>query len=252
MGGGPLSPRLAARALGAGRPLCVSYAMSETPSQITLDCPDRADVARGRVGRPLRGVELRLDPPRSGSPRRVRVRGGHGDGGLRQSGTQIGRRTGQRLVRTGDLGMLDQQGVLHRLGRADDMPVSGGETVHPAQVEALLRNCPGVDEGPMDPLWGHSIRYRIAAGPRQGRKVFTLQILPATDEPYGDGIGEVGGLLRASCPSRSGSAFGCSKLFLAILSRCMPAWRPRLRNAAGWNGCVVASAARRHRRSGCR
>ena len=50
-----LVPPLAARALDAGWPLCVSYAMSETASQITLDCPGRADVAPGRVGRPLQG-----------------------------------------------------------------------------------------------------------------------------------------------------------------------------------------------------
>ena len=31
----------------------------------------------------------------------------------------------------------------------------------------------------MDDLRGHSITYRIAMGPRQGRKAFTLQILPA-------------------------------------------------------------------------
>jgi hypothetical protein len=49
------------------------------------------------------------------------------------------------------------------------------------------------ESGPLDQLLGHSITYRIAVGPRQGRKVFTLQTLPATDDPYGDGIGEVGG-----------------------------------------------------------
>ncbi len=41
----------------------------------------------------------------------------------------------------------------------------------------------GVDEDPMNELRGHSISYRIAVGPQQGRKVFTLQTLPG-DEPY--------------------------------------------------------------------
>jgi hypothetical protein len=36
----------------------------------------------------------------------------------------------------------------------------------------------GLDEDPMDQLRGHSITYRIALGPQQGRKVFTLQTLP--------------------------------------------------------------------------
>jgi hypothetical protein len=31
-----------------------------------------------------------------------------------------------------------------------------------------------VDAGPLDPLLGHSITYRIAVGPQAGREVFTL------------------------------------------------------------------------------
>ncbi len=30
-------------------------------------------------------------------------------------------------------------------------------------------------------------------GPQQGPKVFTLQTLPAGDEPFGEGVGKVGG-----------------------------------------------------------
>ena len=41
----------------------------------------------------------------------------------------------------------------------------------------------GVDEDPMNQLRGYSITCRIAVGPRQGRKVFTLQTLPGYD-PY--------------------------------------------------------------------
>ena len=35
----------------------------------------------------------------------------------------------------------------------------------------------------MQPLYGHSITYRIAIGPHQGRKVLTLQSLPPIEEP---------------------------------------------------------------------
>ena len=40
-----------------------------------------------------------------------------------------------------------------------------------------------VNEDPMNQLLGHSITYRIAVGPSQGRKVFTLRTLPERD-PY--------------------------------------------------------------------
>jgi hypothetical protein len=50
-----------------------------------------------------------------------------------------------------------------------------------------------LDDEPMDALLAHSITYRIAVGPRAGRKVFTLQSLPAGDEGSGAAAGKVGG-----------------------------------------------------------
>jgi hypothetical protein len=40
----------------------------------------------------------------------------------------------------------------------------------------------GMDEDPMQQLIGCSVSYRIALGPQQGRKVFTLQTLPSVEE----------------------------------------------------------------------
>ena len=79
----------------------------------------------------------------------------------------------------------------------------------------------------MDQLLGASITYRIAVGPNQGRKVFTLQTLPAWDDSFGDEVGKVAGLLRASCPPPFGPAYGCSKSLQAILSShwiSLPGW----------------------------
>ena len=62
-----------------------------------------------------------------------------------------------------------------------------------------------VDAEPMEQLLGHSITYRIAVGgPQQGRKVFTLQTLPAGDEPFGDSVGQVAGFsLHAGVAARA-------------------------------------------------
>ena len=59
-------------------------------------------------------------------------------------------------------------------------------------------NSKGLDceeEEPVDQLLGYSITYRIAVGPQQGRKVFTLQTLPAcdSDERFADTVGNVSG-----------------------------------------------------------
>ena len=50
-----------------------------------------------------------------------------------------------------------------------------------------------VEVGLMDQLLGHSITYRIAVGPQQGSKVFTLQMLPVCDEPFTNEVGKVTG-----------------------------------------------------------
>jgi len=50
-----------------------------------------------------------------------------------------------------------------------------------------------VDGDSMAQLLGHSITYRIAVGPHQRRKVFTLQTLPACDEPFDDPVGKAAG-----------------------------------------------------------
>ena len=68
----------------------------------------------------------------------------------------------------------------------------------------------------MNQLLGHSTTYRIAVGLRQGRKVLTLQALPAceSDGPFADLVGKV-----ARLPSLSPStADPCAT------TRCMPTW----------------------------
>jgi hypothetical protein len=61
-----------------------------------------------------------------------------------------------------------------------------------------------LEVGTMAQLLGSSITYRIAVGPQRGRKVFTLQTLPACDDPYDDGIGKVAGFsLHAGVAARA-------------------------------------------------
>jgi hypothetical protein len=74
--------------------------------------------------------------------------------------------------------------IAHRIGRFLERQ---GLLERDAENSYLVGE--GVDEGPMDPLWGHSITYRIAVGPQQGRKVFTLQTRPGSDEPFGEQVG---------------------------------------------------------------
>jgi 2-furoate---CoA ligase len=68
---------------------------------------------------------------------------------------------------TGDLGSLDEDGNLHLSGRTDDMVISGGENVHPLEVEDALARCGDVDEvavaGLPDDRWGHAVTAFVVA-----------------------------------------------------------------------------------------
>jgi hypothetical protein len=62
----------------------------------------------------------------------------------------------------------------------------------------------GLEAGSMEQLLGSSITYRIALGPQQGRKVFTLQMLPRCDTPFDDRVGKVAGFsLHAGVAARA-------------------------------------------------
>ena len=69
----------------------------------------------------------------------------------------------------GDLGQLDADGDLYLVGRIDDMIVSGGENVHPLEIEEWLVRHPGVDEaavvGEEDERLGQRVvAYVVCAG----------------------------------------------------------------------------------------
>ena len=61
----------------------------------------------------------------------------------------------------GDLATWDEDGYLTIVGRKDDMIISGGENVHPAQVEAVLNEHDGVRDsavvGVPDEQWGELV-----------------------------------------------------------------------------------------------
>ncbi|MBE1551608.1 fatty-acyl-CoA synthase [Mycobacterium sp. OAS707] len=66
------------------------------------------------------------------------------------------------LMSSGDVGYFDEHGLLYVSGRDDEMIVSGGENVFPAEVEDLISGHPDVVEatalGVEDKEWGHRLR----------------------------------------------------------------------------------------------
>jgi acyl-coenzyme A synthetase/AMP-(fatty) acid ligase len=66
-------------------------------------------------------------------------------------------------VPTGDLGRLDERGLLHVAGRADRMVKVGGVRVEPAAIEALLAAVPGVEDVAVVPHRDDEVGTRLVA-----------------------------------------------------------------------------------------
>jgi 2-furoate---CoA ligase len=62
---------------------------------------------------------------------------------------------------TGDMGWIDEDGELYVAGRVDDMIISGGENIHPVEVEEVLGRHPQVRDvavvGEPDEKWGERV-----------------------------------------------------------------------------------------------
>jgi long-chain acyl-CoA synthetase len=67
---------------------------------------------------------------------------------------------GRRFIRSGDIGCLDADGFLTLLDRKKDLIISGGFNIYPSDLEAVLREHPGVEEaavvGVASPRWGET------------------------------------------------------------------------------------------------
>jgi|CXWL01.1.fsa_nt_gi O-succinylbenzoic acid--CoA ligase len=164
LGGGPVDAETFALARARCLPLVPTYGLTETASQLTTVAPGEALDAVGTVGRPLAGAEVEVRdhaglpvvPPDSGT---IWVRGPMVMAGyLDRPEENAARFDAAGWFSTGDLGRLDAQGYLTVEARREDLIVSGGENVYPAEVEAALFAHPAVADcavvGLADPEWG--------------------------------------------------------------------------------------------------
>lgn len=155
LGGAAASPTLLARAADEGLRVLTTYGMSETAGGCVYD------------GTPLTGVGVELDD----------------DGRITLSGPTIaagyladpGRTTAAfdlasapRRFQTDDLGEV-RDGVLHVLGRRDDVIITGGMKVAPSVVEDAVSGLPGVAEvvalALPDAEWGQAVAVAIVPAP---------------------------------------------------------------------------------------
>jgi O-succinylbenzoic acid--CoA ligase len=183
LGGAAAAPELLTRALAAGYPVCPTYGLTESCSQVATAAPPTVGATCASPMLPLRGTELRIDidgrdaPP--GTPGEIVVRGPTVMQGYLRDPRSTASALRQGWLYTGDIGCLEATGGLRVLDRRDDLIVSGGENVYPAEIEAVLLEHPsvvdaGVASVPDGDLGARVVAWVVAA-PGMAPDVATLQ-----------------------------------------------------------------------------
>lgn len=141
VGGAPVSDRLRQAAVDAGAPVVVSYGLTEMASIVAATGEPAFVRTTDMAGGVLPGREVRVDADGS-----VLVRGTSLFAGYVGAGGAVDPcRTGDGWFRTGDAGSLTEAGHVLIHGRRDFVFITGGENVHPEEIENVLLDHPSVD-----------------------------------------------------------------------------------------------------------
>ena len=128
VGGAPATDDQVGEWADLGLKVCPTYGMTETSSQVATVPPGRARELIGTAGFVHSQATVTFE-----------------EGVIAVSGPVVSPSFDGRVL-TGDLGHLDERGALVLTGRKDDVIITGGEKVHPAEVENTLRRHPAVRE----------------------------------------------------------------------------------------------------------
>ena len=171
IGGEKVMPELLDRCRKAGFP--VRQIMGQTETSILFWASEDACARKpGAVGRPVFHAEVRLMDPdgrpvETGDVGEIAVRGAIMMSEYWQDPDRTRETIRDGWLYTGDLARMDEDGYFYLVDRARDMYISGGENVYPAEVEAVLREHPGVEDiavvGIPHEKWGEAGKAYIIA-----------------------------------------------------------------------------------------
>jgi fatty-acyl-CoA synthase len=157
MSGAPCPVELMKRVLGEMhcRELVIAYGQTETSPVVTMsDADDTIEVRVKTVGRAMPQTEIKIASLDDGletvpcnQQGEVCVRGYalmKGYDGDSEATAQVIQPDG--WLRTGDLGVMREDGCIHITGRSRDVIIRGGENIYPREVEEFLYTHPKVGE----------------------------------------------------------------------------------------------------------
>ncbi|MBA01166.1 MAG: o-succinylbenzoate--CoA ligase [Chloroflexi bacterium] len=162
VGGGPVSKTLLQEAQIRGLPVLQTYGLTEATSQIsTLSSEDAIDKI-GSAGKVLSINTLRIKKKFvENDVGEILVKGPTVTSGYLAQPDATQKIIVNGWLHTGDIGHLDEDGYLFISDRRDDLIVSGGENIYPAEIENVLANFKNVFEvavvGFTDDEWGEKV-----------------------------------------------------------------------------------------------
>jgi len=139
---------------------------------VSVATPDDQRRKPGSVGRPVPGVDIRIVGPdgrevEPGQPGEIWAGSSLGMQGYLDDPELQAERMKSGYVSVRDIGYIDDEGYLFVVDRADDMIISGGVNVYPAETEIALESNRKVKEsavvGVPDPKWGEKIVAAVVA-----------------------------------------------------------------------------------------
>ncbi len=174
--GSALSTDLVKRSLAAFGPVVYNMYGSTEIAYATIATPGDLEAEPASVGRIVRGVVVKLFDDDGHEIREPGATGRIFVGNSAQFEGYTGGETKEQLeglMSSGDVGHFDEQGRLFIDGRDDEMIVSGGENVFPAEVEELLSGHEAVQEaaaiGVDDEKFGQRLKAFVVL--RRGQKL---------------------------------------------------------------------------------
>jgi long-chain acyl-CoA synthetase len=186
------------RRFGSGVVIAEGYGLTEV-TMVATQGPMASSAVRkpGTVGPPVYDTEVRvvdpaaadLKPLPSGEPGEVCIRGPQVMAGYKDRPEETAAALADSWLRTGDIGILDEDGYLSIVDRKKDMLLYKGYNVYPRELEELLHARPGVIGaavvGRPDPVAGElPVAFVVAPGLAEPDAVALMEAVNAQVLPY--------------------------------------------------------------------
>ncbi|MEM8750517.1 MAG: long-chain-fatty-acid--CoA ligase [Pseudomonadota bacterium] len=134
-----------------GIPICEGYGLSETSSAVTCN-PTDVDNFSGTIGLPMPNVFIKiLDDDENevplGEPGEIAIKGPQVmDGYWQRPEDTANTMTKDGFFKSGDIGIMDENGYTKIVDRKKDMILVSGFNVYPNEIEGVAANHPGILE----------------------------------------------------------------------------------------------------------